>query len=398
MRSVYKPLMLTSIKAEIRKEHPSSSEMMYYQPDQEFLGQIKRWTELSEKEAEEEAHILPIRKIWLIVNYIPDNSLKLPLHNLAQMIYLRVNRDIARRLFVFWQDYFVNEELCNLLYRTVKDIPDAIHNIVSDNKLDNIILADWFCSKNIPQSVGKVCITLQKKQRIRFADRLMSVGILPSSKLGQCCITEFLTFCDEIDYREISDADMFQTIKKFSPELIVLFLKNILTVLKVEDFQNYFQCGLFLRSSVTSGTDTQKYHQYFSSFTSEQELKYRRWMNYVLVRESFAKDSDDGRLKFWSRYVPYSLKVYRVNISESLVLEFEMYCIIEFPKKANGPLYIYRRDVFQKNVRNNLFSSNNTELKHSLYNELLDLCEERITHHGNWEYKTKQYLIANRVI
>ena len=36
---------------------------------------------------------------------------------------------------------------------------------------------------------------------------------------------------------------------------------------------------------------------------------------------------------------------------------------------------------------------NNTELRHSLYNELLQYATERIIHHDNWQYKTSRYLM-----
>lgn len=165
-----------------------------------------------------------------------------------------------------------------------------------------------------------------------FSDRLMTLGIMPSTRLGQRCIQEYLTFCDRTGYLEISDRDMLPTLKKYSPDSIKLFLKNILTELKVEDFQRYYQCGSYLRNTYTSDAGTLKYKNFFSGFTPEQELKYHRWLNYILVKDTFVGSDDDARLKFWSQYVPYSLDVYKVSISASLVIEFEAYCVIEFLK------------------------------------------------------------------
>lgn len=395
MKSEYKPSMLESLKPKIKKEHPLSSDLMNYQPDQEFLEQIKKWAKLPQEDIEETAQFISSRKIWLLVNYIPTNSLKLPLENLVRILYLRVNTDIARRLFVFWQDYFLNRQLCGLLYQIVQNKADIV---VSEKNVNTSILERWFSSDNIPQAVGKECMILQKQSRIHFPDRLRSLGISPSSKLGQLCIAEFLTFCDRVDYLEISDSDMLQSIKKFSPEVIASFLKNILTVLEITDFQRYFQCGKFLRSSFTGSSDTQKYQKYFSTFSAEQEMKYRRWLNYILVHESFAANSDEERLEFWSRYVPYSVNVYRVPISESLVLEFEMYCIIEFPEKTKGPLYIYEREVFENKIKRYVTRNNNAELRRCLYNELREDCAARIIHRDNWQFTTRRYLVKNRVI
>ena len=278
------------------------------------------------------------------------------------------------------------------------DKAELVKKIVSNTKLENTTMLQWFPSKNIPYAVGRECMRWQKSDRIRFSDRLMTLGIMPSTRLGQRCIQEYLTFCDRTGYLEISDRDMLPTLKKYSPDSIKLFLKNILTELKVEDFQRYYQCGTYLRNTYTSDAGTLKYKNFFSGFTPEQELKYHRWLNYILIRESFSKNSNDERLQFWSQYVPYSTDAYRVSASECLVIEFEMYSIIEFTTKTMGPLYIYRKDIFEKFVKKYLKRMNNTELRHSLYNELLQYATERIIHHDNWQYKTSRYLMAHSII
>lgn len=91
----------------------------------------------------------------------------------------------------------------------------------------------------------------------------MTLGIMPSTRLGQLCIQEYLTFCDRTGYLEISDRDMLPALKKYSPDSIKLFLKNILTELKVEDFQRYYQCGSYLRNIYTSDAGTLKYKNFF---------------------------------------------------------------------------------------------------------------------------------------
>lgn len=60
--------------------------------------------------------------------------------------------------------------------------------------------------------------------------------------------------------------------------------------------------------------------------------------------------------------------------------------------------YIYRKDIFEKFVKKYLKRMNNTELRHSLYNELLQYATERIIHHDNWQYKTSRYLMAHSII
>lgn len=398
MKTSYKPSKLPAIAAQVRKEHPTSSEIRNYQLDNGFLDEVRQWAKLPKEDVDGEAITIPIRKVRLLANYVPANSLHLPLLNLTRILFLRANEEIARSLFILWQDFFENQDLCYLLYRIVQDKAELVKKIVSNTKLENTTMLQWFPSKNIPYAVGRECMRWQKSDRIRFSDRLMTLGIMPSTRLGQRCIQEYLTFCDRTGYLEISDRDMLPTLKKYSPDSIKLFLKNILTELKVEDFQRYYQCGSYLRNTYTSDAGTLKYKNFFSGFTPEQELKYHRWLNYILVKDTFVDSDDDARLKFWSQYVPYSLDVYKVSISASLVIEFEAYCVIEFFETIQGALYIYPKDTFEREIKFYVVRRNNTELRHELYTNLRRYCTERIVHREGWQHKTSRYLMAHSIV
>lgn len=398
MKTSYKSSKLSVAVAQVRKEHPSSSEIRNYQMDNTFLNEVRRWAKLSKEDVEGEAVTIPIRKVRLLAEYVSENSLHLPLFNLTMILYLRTNEDIARRLYVLWQDSFTNQDLCYLLYRIVQDKPELVKKIVSNTKLENATMMQWFHSDNIPYAVGKECMRWQKNKRIRFSDRLMTLGVMPSTRLGQRCIQEYLTFCDRMGYLEITDRDMLPILKKYSPVAIKQFLSNILAELKVEDFQRYYQCGSYLRNTYTSDAGTIKYKKFFSGFAPEQELKYHRWLNYILIRDTFIRSDDDARLKFWSQYVPYSIDVYRVSVSASLVIEFEAYCVIEFFETTQGALYIYPKNVFEREIKFYVVRLNNTELRHELYNNLRRYCTERIVHRDGWQHKTSRYLMAHSII
>ena len=398
MKTSYTPSKLSAMVAQVRKEHPTSSEIKNYPLDSSFLNEIRHWASLPKNDVDGEAITIPIRKIRLLGNYVASNSLHLPLRNLTRILFLRANEDIARSLFVLWQDSFENQDLCYLLYRIVQDKPELAKKIISGTKLENNILLQWFPSKNIPHTVGKECMLWQNRERLNFAERLKTLGVMPSTVLGQRCIQEYLTFCDRTGYLEISDRDMLPILKKYSHAAIKRFLSNILAELKVEDFQRYYQCGSYLRNTYTSDAGTIKYKKFFSGFAPEQELKYHRWLNYILIRDTFIRSDDDARLKFWSQYVPYSIDVYRVSVSASLVIEFEAYCVIEFFETTQGALYIYPKDVFEREIRFYVVRLNNTELRHELYNNLRRYCTERIVHRDGWQYKTSRYLMAHSII
>ena len=158
MKTSYKPSKLPAIAAQVRKEHPTSSEIRNYQLDNSFLDEVRQWAKLPKEDVDGEAITIPIRKVRLLANYVPANSLHLPLLNLTRILFLRANEEIARSLFILWQDYFTNQDLCYLLYRIVQDKPELVKKIVSNTKLENTTMMQWFSSKNIPmQSEESVC-------------------------------------------------------------------------------------------------------------------------------------------------------------------------------------------------------------------------------------------------
>lgn len=398
MKTSYTPSKLSAAAAQVRKEHPASSEIKNYSLDNIFLNEIKHWAGLPKKDVDGEAITIPIRKIRLLANYVASNSLHLPLRNLTRIIFLRTNEDITRSLFVLWQDFFENQDLSDLLYHIVQSKPEFAKKIISNTRLKNDILLQWFSGENAPHAVGKECMLWQKRERLQFAERLKTLGVMPSTLLGQRCIQEYITFCDRTGYLEISDRDMLLLLKKFSYRSIELFLQNILAELRIEDFQKYYRCGSYLRDTYTGIVGSGRYKKYFNVFSPDRELKYRRWLNYILIKDTFARSDDDARLQFWSQYVPYSLDVYKVSVSTSLVIEFEAYCVIEFFETTQGALYIFQKDIFKKYIERYVMSRKNTELRHELYNSLRDLCVERIVHHDGWQYKTRRYLMAHSII
>ena len=112
MKTSYKPSKLPAIAAQVRKEHPTSSEIKNYQLDNSFLNEVRQWAKLPKEDVDGEAITIPIRKVRLLANYVPANSLHLPLLNLTRILFLRANEEIARSLFILWQDYFTNQDLC----------------------------------------------------------------------------------------------------------------------------------------------------------------------------------------------------------------------------------------------------------------------------------------------
>lgn len=392
MKTSYIPFKLSEEVKKIHKEHRFASEVQEYQLDSSFLEEVRRWSELDQKDVDGEAVTIPSRKIRKLAMYMPQNSLKLSLDNLARILFLRMNEDTTHLIYTLWQDFFENKDLCRLLYDVAEHKPELLQKILLNTGLKNDIMLHWFESKNIPYEVGSECMRLQSVQRLPFEKRLETLGILSSTQLGQKCIQKYLTFCDRAGYLEMNDENILFNLKTYSQEDVKLFLKNILSELETEDFQGYYQCGSYIRDTYTGNVGTEKYKKYFTAFTEEQESKYHHWLNYILIKETFGKAEDDERLKFWSKYVPYSVDVYRVQVSASLVIEFKEYCITEFFEDTKGALYIYKKDIFKKHIVKYVQSCKNQRLRHELYDDLREYYVARIVHSANWRDTTARYL------
>lgn len=398
MKATYTPTKLISTLDIVRKTHPTMKDIMRYEPNAEFLEEVEQWSKLSEEDVAEKACFIPKHKIRLLAKYIPGNSLNLRLSSLTKIVLLRADEDIVKLLFILWQDYYLNRDLCELLKDLVEGTDFALRKIQNQSEITMPMLMDWFTKDTVPQSVGRDCLALSYQKSVSFPERLKAFHISPSSKLGQACTAEFLTFCGREDYLGIGDIDTFHILEKFDSKTIKLYLRNVLSKLQIQDFQRYYMCGSFLRDHYTGNTNSEKYKKFFESFSDDLELKYRRWLGYILIKDSFSNNTKDERVIFWSEFIPYTWNAYRIQISKSLVIEFASYCIVEFTTDSMGPIYIYKKSVFDKNIRWYINRHNDTELKQLLYHQLRNYATERKEHRGNWQSYVRHYLWTNSIL
>lgn len=54
MKTSYKPSKLPAIAAQVRKEHPTSSEIRNYQLDNSFLDEVRQWAKLPKEDVDGE--------------------------------------------------------------------------------------------------------------------------------------------------------------------------------------------------------------------------------------------------------------------------------------------------------------------------------------------------------
>ena len=394
MKDFFEPRKLNVAVSEIRKKHPSRSTPPEFKSDQDFAKMVKRWAYMAEEDVAQEAMLIPPRRIKQLVEYMSGNVLNVPLHNLRSIIRLRATEEIFRRLFSLWYDAYDSPDFNTLLYYIMQDYPEYPAAVFQNSKLTSPIFLQWLKSEDIPVAVGKSCIRL-KKQMHTFEDAMLALKVSPESVLGKACIDSFYTYCGKDDYFQVSDKELDRIVRRYSLKQIHLFLRNILTVLDVPAFQRFYLTGRYLQWTYTDSSGTKKYQLFFANYPPDLVTKYRHWLDYIVVRDSFSKNPNDPRLIFWSRYVPHSEGAYIEKTSESFIMKFERYCILEFTEKTMGPIYIFEKSTFEKQVQPQTRFQSNTDLRSYLLHRSPYVA--RVEHRGNWQWKVEQYLMMNRI-
>jgi hypothetical protein len=395
MRKIFIPRQLTLAAQRIREAHKETAEISLYEVDEEFIKQLKYWAGLPEDSIQDEAIVIPMRRILQLANYVSTNTYKLPLKNLNRILYIRANEEVFRYLFQVWQNVYFNVEFNQLLVDILTNKKGIEQATWQGTYLTGEIFIAWIRSTDVVNAVGRTITSVTFKSTDKIEKRLQEMGLHCDSPLARNCIAMFYTYCRREEYLLADDAELLSAIKHYDLNGIHAFLHNILKTLRVQDFQKYIECGALLRNNYTGVPQSKMFIKFFAGYPQELVVQYQHWLDYVIIWESFGKD--DERLQFWSMYVPYSKGAALQRRSMAFVMQFAFYCIIEFPMESMGPIYIYRRDVFENKIDFWVGYYSNAVLKSKLYEHRAE-CAKRITHQGDWKSRTSLYLTANSVI
>lgn len=393
MKYCFSPQKLNIALAEVSKQHPSKSTPPQYEGDQEFIKMLKYWAYLPIDEVEQEAMMIPPRRVRQLVEYVSSNIYKLPMRNLAHIIRLRADDTIFLRLFSLWLDAYENKDFSRLLKVVSRAFVGRPQNVFHNSQLIIPIFSEWVESDNVPVMVGKTCMR-HKVQAGGFENALRAYSVSTESSLGKACIDSFYTFCAKDDYSAICDSDMERVLRRYDEKQIHAFMRNFLSVMDVPDFQKFYLSGKFLLQKYTNSPGTKPFQSFFSTYPSELIEKYQRWLNYITIRDSFHNNTNDVRMIFWNKYVPNMHVAYLERVSEALIMKFDDYGVIEFTEATMGPLYVYEIDDFEKRIVPRSRTHTNQEFRHYLYNNAYI---QRIPHQGNWQYRTRRYLQRNQI-
>ncbi len=393
MKSNYTPRKLNISLGEISQKHPLRSAPPEYKSDQEFAKILRRWAYMSEGEIKAEAPIIPPRRIRQLIEYINGNVLGLPLQNLKTIIRMRITEENFRRMFSLWLDTYDNKEINSLLSAIVQDHPEIPPAVFKASRLTSDVFLDVLKSDNIPIAVGKRCVLL-RGQVESFKRALQEYKVSPESSLGKACIENYYCYCDKSAYLRTKDQDLKRIVSRYNENQIHLYLRNFLSLLDIQEFKNFYLVGKYLIERHTDVSGTNRFQKFFNAYPQNLVIKYRRWLDYITIRDSFRNNLSDERLIFWSDYVPYTEDIHMAMTSSSLILKFDQYVIVEFTEQTMGALYVYEKADFERRIRHRTRTMKNSELRSYLYNSPY---VERIIHNGNWQGRTRRYLMRNRI-
>ena len=393
MKTNYTPRKLNISLGEISQKHPLRSAPPEYKSDQEFAKMLKRWAYMSEAALKSEAPVIPPRRIRQLIEYIYGNVLNLPLQNLKNIIIMRATEDNFRRMFSLWLDTYYNKEINSMLSGVIQTYPEFIPAVFNGSRLTSDIFSEWLKSENTPVVAGKTCVRL-RGQVESFKRALEEYKISPESALGKACIDNYYCYCDKDVYLRTKDPDLQRIVSRYNESQIHLYLRNFLSLLEIQDFKSFYLVGKYLIGKYTDVPGTTRFQRFFNTYPQHLVVKYRRWLDYITIRESFRNNLSDERLIFWSDYVPYTEDIHMEKTSMSLIMKFEQYVIVEFTEQTMGALYVFEKDDFERRIKHRTRTMKNSELRSYMYNSPY---VERIVHNGNWTWRTKRYLLRNRI-
>lgn len=391
MEEVFIPKRLIQAREEIIDRHPGKKKIIEtaVRESKEIRKLIERIVALPERKVKKEAFTLSDLEMASIAGYCPSNRFKVKLDNLEQVLYYRSDPRFWEIYYRAWQDYYLIAENNSFLLKQVKR-DEIFVEFMKEHHLDESNCQILFGSEDVPHSLGELFYDSKLTIEKSLSERLTFFGVRENTRLYNECAIQFYTYCSRKEYLDGSKDEVEAAVRKYGLELLRKFLLNFLAKLSLSDMDSFPALGQYFLKEIGE-ISTEKARQLFNGFPKELSEKYSDWLIRLRIDELFEKDE---RSRFWRQY--HFKKVQRYRISNSVVLEFDHHCAIEFLGRAMGPLYIYEKDCFEEKIQDLVNRRmNNTDLRQTLYHGKSYL--KRIEHQSGWQLKTKRFLLNNSI-
>lgn len=383
MRFSFVPKKLIEAKREIVKKHSFKVRIVEdFKPNEDLKKLIYKIVNFDLQQLKRESYSLSDSEVVIIASYIPANFYKVDLSNLFFILKLRASFDVYRVFFNAWQDYYDNNE-CNLFFIDLLNSDNNFVKFLIKNNLTREKFIKFLKSDSIPLEFYTEIEEHKFSDDISVASMLLHYGIRNNSKLFFDFEKLFYMRCHKKYYLR-DCTKLVDIIKKYSLDDLYNFLNNFLKQFAIDELCKNFSNLLDILESNRRKRGI-KYKFLF-------EDKYNNWINIDTIYKFFINDINDERFMFWKDY-KFLTKPLKYDKSGSLLMEFKNHVVVEFLGRGNGPLYIFNKYFFEKNIKIYLPNKNNSELRKILYriftsdlnaNNML-----REEHQANWRFKVQ---------
>ncbi|WP_024865614.1 hypothetical protein [Butyrivibrio sp. FCS014] len=387
---LYVPNKLINSKKEIIQKHKKSNDVHIDEQSSELLDLITRLVSLREDSLEREAYALSNGEISMISSYIPVNYYDVDMSNLFAIYTYRAEKRYFEILYTTWQDHFKNNECNAFIYQWLNDNDEIFGSV-----LDISLKPDF--RKMLVR--GDVLLTFGNivKEKIIETDNSLEDILEPwNLRYGSKLLWEmkFLlyTYCPKKVYLKISKQELLSYVKQYASKKdgsLKKFVVNFVTEFKLKELERFDDIGRFLLDEV-GNPGTSEFSKFLEGVSADLVTKYTDWINKLIIDEVFGKDE---RSLFWKQYRFRSVVKY--ERSNSVVMDMGKYVATEFLGKAMGPIYIYKKDVFEDQVKKWFQNRNNAQLRSVLFHHENYFWRE--VHQGYWQGDVDRILYSNNM-
>ena len=396
------PKRLINARKEIELIHRSVSEPVKISPSNELKQLIYSLVSLEESKIKVTACCLSDRELELLAGYIPYNYYGVKMANLFSIFKERSNDRLCQVLYIQWQNSYQNES-CNSFLEDLALSDECFKRLIKNYNMIPYPFISILRDRNIAVRFGKEARDRYFVNRVLLSERLAYFGIRKTSTLYADCEFLYYTFCRKDDYLNINKYDLLNIVKKYNAngtKTLKLFLQNFLEMLSLNELYPFIEIARFLHSVIGDNkTDTKKFKAFFEGFNQKLIQKYIDWINRYKIEEYFGNDE---RSNFWKQYRFVSVQKHK--FSNSVIMEFRNYYAVEFLGQAMGPIYLYRRDDFEKNIFHRFRLKDNQQLRQELYHLFRKRKEQnkeelknRMEHRGYWQYTVNANIVGRHI-
>ncbi len=385
----YIPIKLKEVKAEIRKVHESKGSMPSVS-ESELRKQLKYICGLTASDADRYGSLLPMSSLIILADYIVTDFLKVDTENIVHILKMRMNNDLFNVIFIKWTDKFKECSIgCRRLIRYSLDNKEKCGiNFISEHDLDNQ-LEKWIDSGEILMEVCMSMCKIKDTKKMKTLHEAAEYYGIAGSVLEKLSADLYYCCCNSEEYIINGDSRIYSLVNEYTAYPRNRFIHNFMRVLNVEEMLSFPKVWQFIYNFVGE-PNSKKCEGYFNDCEDRCNLtaKYSQW---YYIRQIYDIFGDGERARYWKgRIYDYGLEpngIYCRFYSQSnvLILTFMNYVVIEFKKE--GPLYIFTKGYFDKNI-SRLCQSNysNMNLRQALYHRHTgkEGFKNRIEHRGDW--------------